>query len=190
MFLSVQSFLPELHWADDGSTWNQRERGHEANWTRENATYCVDSLLRIILQIQHAPFSPHAIAFEYVYEDVITANQDGVVVEAFDEMYGFFGRARRSQRKLFGTLSRGQTISGRLTPALDLTPPSMWEETSLDLADLFVISQPKTGLPGNLEPHTQLFVRAELVTLSHRVIDTPMNRRRFPHLFGRNLEGA
>jgi hypothetical protein len=184
MFLSVQRFLPIVDWFD-AISWNPRGTGHPGNWTMENVDYCADSLLRIILQIQHSQFRPHAMPFEYVYEDVLTANRDGVVVQADETggMSALFGQFGHSQRTVFGELKRGQTISGHLTPALESDLPSNWQKTSLDRANLFVISQPKTDLPRKLKPHTQLFVRSDLVTLSHRVRDTPSNRERFPHLF-------
>jgi hypothetical protein len=182
MFMSLQGFLPAID-LEGEVTWKLRERGHPGNWTRENVDYCLEAVLKIILQIQHALFRPHAIPFRYVFEDVLTANRDGVLVNA--EEGGIFGLTpdERPRRKIFCELKKGQAISGHLIPAFEFDPPSKWEETHLESANLFVISGPKADIPGQIGPHTLLLVRPDLVEISYRVVDYPEARERYPHLF-------
>lgn len=182
MFLSLQEFLPSVELSDE-IKWDTRDRGHPANWTWENVNYCLGAALKIILQIQHAHFGAHAIPFDYVFEDVLTANTDGVVLNSErGGMYRVMFRDRPS-RKMIGELKKGQQIVGRATPAYDFDPPGKWEETPIESANIFVVSRPKGDALGELEPDTDIIVRADLVDLSYRVIDDPGIRERFPHLF-------
>jgi hypothetical protein len=184
-FLSLQEFLPSV---DLGSTvhWNLRDRGHPGNWTPENVDYCLTALLKVILQIQHAPFSAHAIPFEFVFEDVLTATKSGVMLHAErGGMYRLFaGFSDESPvRKIVGELKKGDQLFGRVTPAFEADPPSRWEETSFEQANIFVLSQPKGDAIGHLELDTNLVIPVDQVELSHRVIDNSEIRERFPHLF-------
>src|SRR5580704_9177178 len=184
MFMSVQEFLPSVG-LGDAIKWSLRERGHPGNWTRENVEYCLAAVLKIILQIQHAQFSAHAIPFRYVFEDVLTAKRDGVVLNS--ERGGLYQIIRRTgerpRREVVGSLNKGQQISGHVTPAYEFDPPSHWEKTFMENANIFVVSQPKGDVLGTLKPDTDLIVRADLVDLSYRVVDLPEIRERFPHLF-------
>jgi len=182
MFMSLQEFLPSVE-LSDAIKWDTRDRGHPANWTRENVDYCLAAVLKIILQIQHAQFGAHAIPFQFVFEDVLTASTDGVILHS--ERGGmhrlFFGE--QPSRKVVGELKKGQQISGHVTPAFDFDPPTKWEEAPIETANIFVVSQPKGDTLGELQTYTDLIVRADLVDLSYRVIDDPDIRERFPHLF-------
>jgi hypothetical protein len=163
--------------------WNVRDRGHPANWTRENVDYCLAAALKIILQIQHAQFGAHAIPFPYVFEDVLTANTDGVVLNS--ERGGIYRALSflRSPRKGVGVLNKGQQVSGHVTPAYESDSSDRWEKTSLETANIFVVSEPKGDSLGEIEPDTDIIVRADLVELSYRVRDNPETRERYPHLF-------
>lgn len=179
MFMSLQRFLPSVNDAD-AITWNTRDRGHPGNWTRESVGYCLGAALKIILQIQHAQFGAHAIPFQYVFEDVLTAKTDGVVLNS--ERARFWG-GQRPFRKTVGELKRGQQIYGRVTPAYDADPPGKREEIDIEMANILVVSGAKGDALGPLAPLTDIIVRADLVELSYRVIDDPSVRERFPHLF-------
>jgi hypothetical protein len=180
-FMSLQEFLPSVE-LGDAIKWDTRDRGHPANWTRENVDYCLAAALRVILQIQHAQFGAHAIPFEYVFEDVLSAKTDGVPLHS--EMGGMYRVLFGEQsRKTAGTLKKGQQISGHATPAFDFGPPKNWEETSIETANIFVVSQPKGDTLGELERHTEIVVSSDLVELSYRVKNHPGIRERFPHLF-------
>jgi hypothetical protein len=184
MFMSLQEFLPSVDLGDK-ITWNLRDRGHPGNWTTESIEFCLAAVLKIILQIQHAQFRPHAIPFEYVFEDVLTAKADGVLLQS--ERGGFYrilsrpgGRPRREP---VGELKKGQQISGHVTPAYEFDPPSKWEKTFIDNANIFVVSRPRGESLGKLEADVDLIVRADLVELSYRVMDHPDIREKFPQLF-------
>jgi hypothetical protein len=147
--------------------------------------YCLAGVLKIILQIQHAPFNAHAIPFRYVFEDVLTAKKDGVVLQA--ERGGmhrlFYGLRGRPDREIVGELRKGQQVSGHVTPAFEADPPNKWAETPLDAANIFVVSQAKGDSIGILEPDMDLIIPVDLVEMSYRVMDRPEIRERFPHLF-------
>jgi hypothetical protein len=179
MFMSLQRFLPSVNDAD-AISWNTRDRGHPGNWTRENVGYCLGAALKIILQIQHAQFGAHAIPFQYVFEDVLTAKKDGVILNS--ERARFWG-VQRPSRKTVGELKRGQQIYGRVTPAYDADPPSKWEAIDIEMANILVVSGAKGDALGPLAPLTDIIVRADLVELTYRVHDDPSTRDRFPHLF-------
>jgi hypothetical protein len=182
MFMSLQEFLPSVE-VGDKVTWNLRDRGHPGNWRQENVDYCLAAVLKIVLQIQHAPFAAHAMPFRFVFEDVLTAKKDGVVLNSERAgMYRLFSTAP-PRREVVGVLNKGQQVYGHVTPAYEADPPSTWEETSIETANIFVLSQPKGDTLGDLEPDAELVLRADLVELSYRVMDRPEIRERFPHLF-------
>ncbi len=161
MFMSLQEFLPTVE-LSDAIKWDTRDRGHPANWTRENVDYCLAAALKIILQIQHAQFGAHAMPFQYVFDDVLTANTDGVILHA--ERGGMYRVLFGGQpsRKVFGELKKGQQISGRVTPAFDFDPPSKWEETPIETANIFVVSNARGDTLLGLQPHTDVVERGLL----------------------------
>ncbi len=178
MFLSLQKFLPSVNWGE--VTWDLRETGHPGNWTGENVDYCLGVTLKIILQIQHAPFTAHAYPFDVAYEDVLTAKTDGVVVNTENML--FYGHSSRA----VGELKKGQEIAGRLTPAYEFDSTGKWEETAIENANLFVISPTSAEVLGKkIEPYERLLIRADLVDVSHRVKQNTGTREMFPHLFER-----
>ena len=182
MFMSLQRLLPSIDHAG-ALTWNTRDRGHPANWTQENVDYCLAAILKIILQIQHAPFGAYAVRFQSVFEDVLTAKRDGVILQG--ERGGFhrlFHRGR-PQRELVGQLKKGQQVWGHVTPAYEFDPPNKWEKTTFENANIFVLSAPKGDSLENLDENIELIVRTDLVDLSYRVMDDGEIRKRFPHLF-------
>ena len=181
-FMSLQEFLPSVDFGD-AIKWRLRDRGHAANWTRENVDYCLAATLKIILQVQHAQFGAHAIPFQYVFEDVLTANTDGVVLNS--EKGGMYRALsfRQPSRKAVGELNKGQQISGHMTPAYESDSSYKWQKTFLETANILVVSQPKGDSLGGIEPDTDIIVRADLVELSYRVRDDPETRERYPHLF-------
>ena len=181
MFISLQRLLPTVDFGG-AVTWNTRDRGHPANWTQENVDYCLAAVLKIILQIQHAPFAAWAAPFQVAFEDVLTAKRDGVLLHG--ERGGFYRLFRsREPRKIVGELEEGQQIWGHVTPAFEYDYQGKWEETTLENANIFVLSQPKGDSLKNLETDTEIIVRTDLVDLSYRVKDNSDVRERFPHLF-------
>jgi hypothetical protein len=185
MFLSLQEFLPSVSWYETVSEakWNLRGTGHPGNWTRENVDYCLEVTLKIILQIQHAPFRPHATPFEYVFEDVLTAKTDGVLLNSERSIHRFFFGGGASSRKVVGELKKGEQISGHVTPAYEADSSYKWEKADWEVANVFVVSRPRGATLPELESGTELLVRADLVDLSYRAADYPSAREKYPHLF-------
>jgi hypothetical protein len=185
MFLSLQEFLPSVTWNEDimEARWDIRGTGHPGNWTRGNVDYCLDVTLKIILQIQHAPFRPHAVPFEYVFEDILTANTDGVVLTSERAIQRLLFGAGAPSRKVVGELKKGEQILGHVTPAYLAGWSSAWEGVDWEVANTLVVSNPKGTTLGDLEPGTELLIRADLVDLSYRAADYPTVRERYPHLF-------
>ena len=123
--------------------------------------------------------------FEYVFEDVLTAKTDGVVVNAYSMIAEALGLSSgRPERTAIGHLQKGEQISGHATFAYEFDPPSKWEDTSIDSANLIVLS-PAGGefLGRKVKPYERLLIRADLVEHSYRAIDDPTVREKFPHLF-------
>lgn len=129
MFMSLQEFLPSVDHSDK-ICWNTRDRGHPGNWTRENVDYCLGAALKIILQIQHAQFGAHAIPFEFVFEDVLTAKRDVLLSAEEGGLHRLWGT--RPQRKIVGELKRGQRIWGRVTPAYEADPLADGKRSTLN----------------------------------------------------------
>jgi hypothetical protein len=178
-FLSMQEFLPTVHF--NGSVeWKTRETGHQGNWTCINVDFCLEAFLDIAVKVQNAPSRPVAVSFDYIFDDVLTAKTNEVVVHALD----YFPIATDPKlRRMFGVLSKGQTIRGHVIPALEHDPPSSWVPTDLASANLLVIQRPKADIPGPIDFQTVLLVRADLVELSYVPRDIKRVRERFPHLF-------
>ncbi|SRR5712691_326328 len=80
-FLSLQEFVPNVTMNREENAlevrWDGRETGHPANWTLRNATFCLGTVIDVALRTQHAPWHPSPIHYSVVYDDVITALQDG-----------------------------------------------------------------------------------------------------------------
>jgi len=182
-FLSMQKLLPEINSLGE-IKWNFRATGHPGNWSQDNIDYCMKTLLKIILQIQHAMFTAPAVPFNLIFEDVLIANRNGVSVYIEDGgAYAMLGT--KPDRRYFGELNNEQKIYGQLTPAMEIPPRGNWRETSIEFANILIVHNPKIEIIGNFEisDFSNLLVKPEDVEISHRLIDNQWVRERFPHLF-------
>jgi len=83
-FLAMQRFLPKLYSPfHEPPEFNTREYGHEANWTEENARFCWNTALSVVLRLRHARSVPQAQDFYDEFEDVIEVSADSTTAHRF-----------------------------------------------------------------------------------------------------------
>ena len=116
-FLAMQRFLPGLSSpSDESAEFNTREYGHEANWTYENARFCWDTALTVVLRLQHARLVPQARDFYDEFEDVITISVGTATAHRFKGYW--FGDGRIPGESVECHL--GQVFSGRASGFYEL----------------------------------------------------------------------
>lgn len=178
-YIALQEFLPSVE-LDGTVSWVRREKGHPANWTHRIVSFCLETALDVMLKTQRAPYRPSAVEFTMVFDDVLTAKHDGVLVHLqFHPVLSGY----RGQPEFFGQLQKGQRIKGRLTPAFRGDDPAkLWEEVpSIEFADIFVVNHATTDMSKPVPNHHSLVVQAADVVLSDE--PNPGMREFFPHLF-------
>lgn len=138
-YLTLQELLPQIDLTDFSILWNTRGKGHPGNWTEPKVAFCLDTVLDLILKIQRAPGRPSAVDFQWVFNDVLTAKRDGVIVHIQHRMMLF---PQVDPPIFFGELKKGQQIRGTLTPAFRTDEAGGWEEAAaMEGAELFVVSK-------------------------------------------------
>jgi hypothetical protein len=110
-FLTMQNFLPRI--GADEIQWTLREFGHPANWTRENARFCLDTAVSLILRLQLAKPQPMPVKFHDVYRDIITVLTDEPTIRQGH----FFTDITFPLTP--NPFSKGDTIRGSATASID-----------------------------------------------------------------------
>lgn len=182
-FIRMQQFLPEIGLSEKRE-WNARLYGHRGNWRSVNVEFCLSTVLDLILKLQHAPYQPSAVDFEYLFDDVITAKRDDVSVYAVycNPLFGV-QPTDQSERKLFGEMKQGQYIKGRLIPAQEYES-FKWQDSPFAFADIYVMQSPVTNIREPIPDHMALIVKAGDVEWSST--ERKGIRTRFPDLFDEN----
>jgi hypothetical protein len=177
-YIGLQEFLPKIG-LEDSIQWETRSKGHPGNWTHEKVSFCLETALDLLLKVQYAPFRPAAADFTMMFDDILTAKHDGVLVHVeSSNLLSFL--APSSQ--FFGELKKGQQIRESLIPAYRSNPGERWEKvSSIDEANLFIIYSAKTDLPKGVPEHHVIVVQASDVDLSYEPNEAI--KELFPHLF-------
>jgi hypothetical protein len=105
-FITMQKLLPVCSYGSEDVEWRTRGTGHEANWTYENALFCLETATQTILAIQSAPRIPNPYEFHDVYDDIVTiiADNPSILVTRGFVPFGSENEAR---------LKKGDQVSGR-----------------------------------------------------------------------------
>ena len=158
-FLRMQEFLPKESFLEAGWQWNTRDKGHPGNWRDDTVSFCLTTFVDIVRKIQFATYQPSAINFSFLFDDVLTARHDGVLVHSQGRFGGFYGES--SQVQFLSELKCGQTVRGRLTPGIQFPDSYKWQETLFELANVYIVANPI--VEGNIlvPDHHALIVRSE-----------------------------
>jgi hypothetical protein len=187
-FLNMEEFLPRI--SKDSKSgelcveWNLRGTGHPGNWTEGNVRFRLTVCVDIILKIQHAPWSPSPIQFDWIFDDVIEPKGDSVDIWEYTYTAGFDTLnpfQKPSGRKTIRTLMRGESLRCRLSPsrAQDREEPlfqgSLFDPTMED-AEIFRITSKEL-------PSRSAYVERKDVSVSYLPREDDFVRTYFPHLF-------
>jgi hypothetical protein len=167
-FLLLQQLLPTLHSPNGEPKWELRAFGHPANWTFENAQFCIATAANVISKLQVIPSQPRAIDFYRRYEDVASVLDD--LPEAYWSHGSFLGSGSYGKEPL--ELRQGDEISGRITGRMGLGV-DLGQETllSLEYADWLVIQYAATARlpPPEYDLQTyNIWIKRENVTIRYR----------------------
>jgi hypothetical protein len=173
----MQQFLPML--GIEEPRWEARTHGHSGNWRKGNVEFCLSTFLDLVLKLQHAAYQPSAVEFSVLFDDVVTAKHDGVLVSSQHRHPLFYGMEGFDQEH-FDDLKKGQWIKGHLIPAFQ-SGTFKWEETSFEYADLYVMERAKIETEKAIPEHTVLIVKAEDVEWSFK--EQENIREHLPHFF-------
>ena|SRR2546426_12006941 len=114
-FLRMQQFLPKLG-LDGQPEWNTRQYGHIGNWRKDIVVFCLVTAIDLVRKIQYADYQPSPVPFSFLFDDVITAKRDRVLVsssQAYSGLYGIGGTEIAVLRVYEqGRLHQGRTDSG------------------------------------------------------------------------------
>jgi hypothetical protein len=162
-FVRMQEFLPTQS-VNGGWQWNTRDKGHPGNWKEHNVAFCLDTFVDIVRKIQYAEYQPSAIEFSFLFDDVLIAKRDGVLVYSQHQFPVFFGGSVSID--FFGEMKSGQRLRGKLTPAYWYPDSSEWEKTEFDLANSYVVASPTIEIDTEVPEYRVLIVRKEDVEWS------------------------
>lgn len=178
-FIRLQQFLPMLTFGETDwePKWEVRTHGHPANWRKRNVEFCLSTFLDLVLKLQHAEHQPSAVEFSILYDDIVSANYDGVQVQA-QLRYPFSPHIFKIEP--FGELKAGERIKGHLIPAFKVGPYK-WERTIFDAAELYVMERPFIETGATVPENTVLIVDAQHVTWSYE--EREGVREQLPHFF-------
>ena len=106
--LLTPSVVPNSGWTEFTLEW-EKTYGHEGNWTKANAEFCLDFCVETALKMQKDMFdTDQLIRYGEVFEDVIEALEDGVEVTLFSKD----SKPHPLGKHVVAILSKGQAIFG------------------------------------------------------------------------------
>ncbi len=141
-FLTMQKLVPiaQLPLGEPG--WILRKTGHEGNWTKENAEFCLRTAISTVVRLQSAPFLPRPTNFYDQFEDVLEIVTDHPLVHLVNGH--FLGRKRT---EVFAGLGKGDRITGQAVGQIEMgIDISQESEIDLDYAEYVAVKYPKHPL--------------------------------------------
>ena len=182
-FLAMQRFLPCFSTPyDENAEFNIREYGHEANWTYENARFCWETALTIVLRLQHARSVPQARDFYDEFEDVITISVDSTTAQRF---MGYMSGENQMPSALV-ECNFGQVFSGRASGFYEIKADAILE-FSMPLSEANWIRLENHNLqegPSFIFGTDELWFSGKDVTVTYR--ESELARLRKKHLAEQN----
>ncbi len=182
-FLSLQEFLPKVR--KDPSkkklkvSWDTRKTGHPGNWTGRNIAFCLEAVVDVALKTQYAPWHPNPVEFYWVYDDVITAKRDQVVLWRKEPVEGFPFFLESEEKVEVMRLNRGQSLRGMIVVPREkpggLAQALGPEATVETVETLGIMSEEIQGFA---------YVARDDVEISYAPKENEIVRRLFPHIFG------
>lgn len=178
-FLEMQRLLPLTYLTEEEPRWNLRKFGHAANWTRQNAEFCLEVAVDLVTKLQSAIPKPSASDFYDHYEDVVEILVDNP--EVYSSSLSMFSRDPQfeKQQTIFqiGDQVKGQA-TGRIDRMGPFTPDSAFE---FEYSEWIAIERPKTErlpVPEGSWVQPILWFRSEQVKLSYQINEELQELRR------------
>ena len=117
-FTVLQQLLPRVLFKD--VEWKLRRTGHPMNWNQDNVSFCLRTVVEIILLLQHASPRPHPLNFYDVYRDVVTINAENPDVrEGVSFMLGLGDNISGPPTTPLSCFLPGDKIYGKVVPSVD-----------------------------------------------------------------------
>jgi hypothetical protein len=139
-FLTMQKLLPMAQWPLGEPGWTLRKTGHEGNWTKENAEFCLRTAISTVVRLQSAPLLPRPIDFYEQFEDVVEIVADHPVVHL---VHGYY-LSGPVQADVFDGLSKGDQVIGQAFGEFELGREFTQElGTNLDSAIYIAVKHPR-----------------------------------------------
>lgn len=85
-FIIMQQILPKLDLYGK-ITWIRNETGHTGNWNDENVSFCLETVIDLILRLQAAPPLPQPKRFYDVFRDVVTIKVEHPTIFCGQDMH-------------------------------------------------------------------------------------------------------
>jgi hypothetical protein len=138
-FLLMQQLLPICRWPSD-IEWETRIFGHQGNWTEANASFCLNTAIRVAIGLQDSQQPIRPLDFYDVYEDVLTVIHSASIAT----LKRGSGWLPQSIRSVPVELKEGDTIRCRATGHSakndDLFPK---QEVDFENAEWIAAARPK-----------------------------------------------
>jgi hypothetical protein len=169
-FLTMQKLLPMAQWPVGEPGWSLRKTGHEGNWTKENAEFCLRTAISTVVRLQSTPFLPRPIDFYTQFEDVLEIVTDHPVVHLVHGHY----LSGPEQTEVFDGLRKGDRIIGQAVGEFELGREFSHEPgTNLDSAIYIAVKHPrhpslKPPAQDDLSAYQVLWFERADVNISHQ----------------------
>lgn len=169
-FLALQRLLPLASHMEAEPRWDLRKFGHAANWTKENAEFCLQVAVDLVAKLERAIQQPQAMDFYDHYEDVIEIMVDNPTV--FFSKRFFYSNDPMNERQV-SQFSRGDKIRGRATGRTDRESPfTAGLALDLDDAEWIALESAKTeriNVEGSWGQRSILWFRSDQAKVSYQV---------------------
>ena len=180
-FLTMQKLLPIAQWPNSEPGWTLRKTGHEGNWTKENAEFCLRTAISTVVRLQSTPFLPRPIDFYDQFEDVVEIVADHPVVHLVHGQH----LGGLAQTDVFDGLSKGDRIIGQAVGQFEMSRDFIHESgIDLDYAIYIAVKNPRhpSLVPPAGDDHFAyqvLWFEREDVKISHQTSERYLEIQKF-----------
>jgi hypothetical protein len=163
-FIIMQQLLPKLDFYGK-ITWIRNETGHTGNWNDENVSFCLETVIDLILRLQGATPRPQPKRFYDVFRDVVTVRVEHPTIFCGQDIYfpGSTGPTPLRVKSLDG-VNKGDKIYGRLSVSNE---NGNWPISSTELENTEWVRITSATCKGETQGYDQfLVVKREDVDIS------------------------
>ena len=172
-FLAMQQLLPAVYWIDGQAVWELREYGHPANWTIENAKFCLETAISTVVKLQETPQRPMPRNFYSEFEDVVEVLVDNP--EVLCTKSDLDNPRLYSPPRACAFFGRGDRVRGHVSGCLEPDSNSPYiEEDDFEIASWIIVNHAASDCPAMSEAPwlgDALLFRRNEVSITYRAKD-------------------